>query len=188
MFNGKKGKTMKRFALTLLSLVALCAAAQPRFGYFNFREVLTALPEYATVQANLKNLREKCEAEINNSEKDFIQRYSEFIDGQAGFPDIIRDKRQKELQELMERSIAFKKEADNTISAARREMLAPLRQKVPDAAKTVCQNEDLDYVVNTDRDNFICVNDSVGIDISLKVRQVLGLINTPVVPEAKGIQ
>lgn len=178
---------MKRIPLLLLALVSLCAAAQPRFGYFNFREVVMALPEYATVLSNVQELRAKCEAEINNSEKDFIQRYSEFIDGQAGFPDIIRDKRQKELQELMERSIAFKKEADSTLVSARREMLKPLRQKVTDAARTVCKNEDLDYVVNTDRDNFICVNDSVGMDITLKVKQVLGLINA-IVPEAQGIK
>ena len=178
---------MKRIPLLLISLVALTAAAQPRFGYFNFREVVLALPEYATVQTQVQELRAKCETEISNSEKEFIKRYSEFIDGQAGFPDIIRDKRQKELQELMERSISFKKEADSTIVEARREMMKPLRQKVTDAARTVCLNEDLDYVVNTDRDNFICVNDSVGVDITLKVKKVLGLI-TAVVPEAQGLK
>lgn len=172
----------------MLSLVALTVSAQPRFGYFNFREVVMALPEYASVLAQVQELRTKCEAEISNSEKEFIQRYSEFIDGQAGFPDIIRDKRQKELQELMERSIAFKKEADSTLIEARREMVKPLRKKVTDAARTVCLNEDLDYVVNTDRDNFICVNDSVGVDITLKVKQMLGLIAAPAVPEAKGIE
>lgn len=179
---------MKRFSLLLLCCVALSAAAQPRFGYFSFREVVEALPEYAAMQNSLKELRQKCEQEINNSEKDFLQRYTEFIDGQAGFPDIIRDKRQKELQELMERSISFKKEADSTLMAARRDMLKPIRQRVTDAAKTVCQNEDLDYVINSDRDNFICVNDSVGMNITLKVREVLGLIATPTVPEAQGLK
>jgi len=179
---------MKRLSLLLLTLVALTVSAQPRFGYFNFRDIVEALPEYATVQTNLQELRDKCEVEINNSEKEFIQRYTEFIDGQAGFPDIIRDKRQKELQELMERSISFKKEADSTLVAARREMLKPLRQRVTEAARAVCLNEELDYVLNTERDNFICVNDSVGMDITLKVRQELGLINTPVVPDAQGLQ
>ena len=72
--------------------------------------------------------------------------------------------------------------------AARRDMLKPIRQRVTDAAKTVCQNEDLDYVINSDRDNFICVNDSVGMNITLKVREVLGLIATPTVPEAQGLK
>ena len=179
---------MKRTSLLFLALVALTAVAQPRFGYFNFREVVLALPEYATMQTNLQELRDKCDAEIKNSEKDFIQRYSDFIDGQAGFPDIIRDKRQKELQELMERSITFKKEADSTLMEARRELLKPIRKKVTDAARVVCLNENLDYVVNTDRDNFICVNDSIGLDITLKVKQVLGLINTSLVPEVQGLQ
>ena len=179
---------MKKYFLFLLAVVSLTAAAQPRFGYFNFREIVMALPEYSAMLTQIQELRAKCEAEISNSEKEFIQRYSEFIDGQAGFPDIIRDKRQKELQELMERSVSFKKEADSTLLAARREMVKPIREKVTDAARKVCLNEDLDYVVNTDRDNFICVNDSVGVDITLKVKQVLGLINTPVVPEVKGLE
>jgi len=180
---------MKRPSLLLLlCFVALTSAAQPRFGYFSFREIVESLPEYAAMQASLQELREKCEQEISNSEKDFLQRYTEFIDGQAGFPDIIRDKRQKELQELMERSISFKKEADNTLVAARREMLVPLRQRVTEAAKTVCKNEDLDYVINSDRDNFICINDSVGMNITLKVREVLGLIAAPTVPETQGLK
>jgi len=100
---------MKKSLFLLIALLSLSATAQSKFGYVSFREVLTAMPEYATAQADLDALQKKCEDELAQSEKDFNKKYAEFIDGQATFPEIIRDKRQKELQELMEKSLALRK-------------------------------------------------------------------------------
>ena len=68
-----------------------------KYGYLSYDEVFQSMPEYATMQANLQTLREKYEAEQKRVEDDFNKKYEEFLDGQAGFPKTILQKRQSEL-------------------------------------------------------------------------------------------
>lgn len=160
----------------LLATVSLTAAAQSKFGYLSYREIITAMPEYAQVQADLQELRAKCEDEIKRSDREFNKRYTEFIDGQASFPDIIRTKRQKELQELMDRSIAFKKEVEQTMSSARAELMKPLKEKVDLALQAVCIESGYDYILNTDRDAYLYINEANGTDITTRVKAMLGIL------------
>ena len=54
---------MKRYILTLLSLVAMGAMAQSKFGYVSYMELVKALPEYSIVVTHLDELQAKYEAE-----------------------------------------------------------------------------------------------------------------------------
>ena len=85
----------------------MSAIAQSKFGYVSYKEILKALPEYAIVEKDLTDLQGKYEAEIVRSEREFNQKYAEFIEDQASLPENIRLKRHTELQELMEKSIRF---------------------------------------------------------------------------------
>ena len=66
---------MKRNLLILLSLVALTATAQSKFGYVSYREIVKALPEYTIVITHLDELQGKYEAEIARSEREFNQKW-----------------------------------------------------------------------------------------------------------------
>ena len=77
--------------------------AQSRFGYVSYMEIVKALPEYSIVEAHIDELQAKYEAEIQRSDREFNQKYADFIEEQSQFPDNIRMKRHKELQELMEK-------------------------------------------------------------------------------------
>ena len=166
---------MKKSLFLLIALLSLTATAQSKFGYVSFREVLTAMPEYATAQADLEALQKKCENELAQSEKDFNKKYAEFIDGQESFPAIIRDKRQKELQELMEKSLEFKKEVQKTIAQARRDMMEPLRERISEAARKLCADEGFDYIIDADKDIYIAINENTGTDVTAQLKAALGI-------------
>lgn len=166
---------MKRSLLTLLTLVTLTATAQTKFGYVSFNEILTALPEYAVAEKDLGKLQANCEEEIARAEKEINQRYSEYIDGQSNFPEIIRVKRQKEIQELMEKSLAFKQEANKTLREARQERMKPLRDKVSEAIQKVCDNEGYDYILDTDRQPYLAINKKKGFDVTAAVKKQLDI-------------
>lgn len=166
---------MKRSLLTLLTLVTITATAQTKFGYVSFNEILTALPEYAVAEKDLGKLQANCEEEIARAEKEINQRYSEYIDGQSNFPEIIRVKRQKEIQELMEKSLAFKQEANKTLREARQERMKPLRDKVSEAIQKVCDNEGYDYILDTDRQPYLAINKKKGFDVTAAVKKQLDI-------------
>ena len=164
---------MRRYILTLLSLVAMGAMAQSKFGYVSYMEMVKALPEYSIVVTHLDELQAKYEAEIASSEREFNQKYSDFIEEQHNFPENIRIKRHKELQELMEKSIAFKDEINRAMREARREMMQPLHDKVDEAVMKVCIDNKYDYVLNTDDRAYIAINPQSGNDITEQVKKEL---------------
>jgi outer membrane protein len=149
------------------------AMAQSKFGYVSYMEMVKALPEYSIVVTHLDELQAKYEAEIARSEREFNQKYSDFIEEQHNFPENIRIKRHKELQELMEKSIAFKDEINRAMREARREMMQPLHDKVDEAVMKVCIDNKYDYVLNTDDRAYIAINPQSGNDIIEQVKKEL---------------
>ena len=84
---------MKKFFLSIMFVVPSQGAmaqevqkAMPKFATFSYAKVLEAMPEYATMQKNLAELRAHYEAEQQRVEDDFNRKYEEFLDGQASFP------------------------------------------------------------------------------------------------------
>ena len=67
---------------------------------------------YSIVRHNIDQLRNQYTAEAKRSEEDFNTKYEAFLDEQAGLASNIRKKRQAEIMDLMEKNIAFKKEAE----------------------------------------------------------------------------
>ena len=167
---------MKKSLLFLsLILVALTSAAQASFGYVSYDDILKQMPEYAVVQQDLKDLQTKYDAEMQRSEREFNQKYNEVIDGQAGFPQNILEKRHKELQELMERSMQFKEEIRKSMMQARHEMMEPLHNKLNEAIKNVCLQEGYDYIINADRNAYLFINPERGVDATEAVKTFLNL-------------
>jgi outer membrane protein len=164
---------MRKSFLFLIAFVTLSVTAQSQFGYVSYREMVKSLPEYNIVEAHLDELQVKYEAEIERSDREFNQKYIDFIEGQSQFPDNIRMKRHKELQELMEKSIAFKKEVNHAMREARAEMMKPLYEKVDEAVMTLCVEGDYDYILNTDERTYIAINPQRGEDVTEQIKQAL---------------
>ena len=134
---------MKKVSLLLMMvLLGLTSYAQEsgstlKFGYLSYEAAFQAMPEYATMQAGLAQLREKYEAEQKRVENDFNRKYEEFLDGQSSYPQTILQKRQAELQEMLDRNIAFKKESQRLLAAAETEAKAPLKARLNQAIQQV---------------------------------------------------
>lgn len=106
----QKVKGMVKWSLLfcLFVFLPLNASAQGKFGYLSYDAVLKAMPEYAIAEQNLANLTAQYESEVKRAEDEFNTKYEQFLDGQHEFPQTILQKRQRELQDLMEKNIAFK--------------------------------------------------------------------------------
>ena len=92
--------------MALMGLVGYAQDAQAlKYGYLSYDSVFKAMPEYATMQASMQTLRDKYEAEQKRVEDDFNKKYEEFLDGLAGYPPTILQKRQSELQEMLDKNV-----------------------------------------------------------------------------------
>lgn len=145
----------KQLLFLFLLMMPFVAQAQQmllKFGYFNLSTLMKAVPEYATAQKNIADLRVKYEAETKRSEDEFNKKYEEFLDGQRDFAPTIMQKRQAELQDMMEKNIAFKKEAQRLLAQAEQDAMAPVKGKVLDAVRKLGQQRGYAFILNADGD------------------------------------
>lgn len=144
-----------------------------RFGYLSFNEVMQTMPAYGEVQKSLENLKTSYEQELQRSEGEFSKQFAEYVDGQKSFPENILLKRQKELQQLMEQSIAFKEEAKRLLAKAETELMQPVTQQLKEVIATVAKQRGYAFVLNTDNNACPYVNGEVGDDITADVLEAL---------------
>lgn len=128
------------------------------FGYFSYNEALKSMPEYEIAQSTLADLRAKYEAEMKRSEEDFVKRFNEFISGQKSFPENIMLKRQKELQQLMEQSMAFKTEAQQMLLQAEKDLMQPLHKRLTEILQKVGLDNNYAFILNTDSNAYPFIN------------------------------
>lgn len=143
-------------------------------GYFSYGNIITGIPDYAIAQQQIEELRVKYEAEAERVKKDFNDKYEAFLEGQKDFPPTILKKRQTELQELMQKNIAFKEESRRLLSEAERDIFAPLHDKISMALDKIGSEYNLTLIVNTDSDACPYINPSRSIDITDKLISLLG--------------
>ena len=166
---------MKKILLFLLTFVSVAAMAQVQFGYVSYSDLVKSLPEYNLVQSHLDELQVRYEDEIERSDREFNQKYADFIEEQSKFPDNIRIKRHKELQELMEKTMAFKDEVQHIMREARAELMQPLYTKVNEAVMAICTAGSYHYILNTDDCAYVAINPQFGEDVTAQVKKELGI-------------
>ena len=144
-----------------------------RFGYLSYEAAIQSMPEYDTVQQQMKALQEQYQAETLRVEDEFNRKYEDFLDGQRDFPRTILQKRQSELQELMEKNIRFKEQSRLELAEAERQAMAPLRIRLIELLSTIGRERGYAFIYDTDTKALPFLNISFGEDINQLVQDAL---------------
>ena len=166
----------KALFIVLLALVmAMPAMAQSelKFGYLSYESVLQIMPEYTAMQNSMAELCQKYEAEQKRVEEDFNKKYEEFLDGQKSFPKTILQKRQSELQEMLDKNVAFKKESQRLLSQAEEDAMVPVKMRLAEVLDAIGRERGYAFIVNTDEKATLWLNPAMGEDITATVKEQL---------------
>lgn len=174
---------MKRLIFIFpLLMFCLAVSAQIQFGYMSYKQILQEMPEYAQATKDLAILKAKYEAEAQKGEEEFQRKFVDFLQGQKDFPQAIMQKRQAELQALMDNGVAFRMKSQELIASAEKDLMQEAYKRLNRALLEVGVEYGYGYILNTDDNNCPYINPVIGFDVTELVRQKLGLV---VVPEAQ---
>lgn len=168
---------MKRiFLLTIL--LALCASAVPaqqaaRYGLVARTALIEAQPEYAEARSALATLRHQYAQEAEYNEQNFKRQFAEYLEGQKDFPRNIMLKRQRDLQEELEKGLAFRSASDSLLRAAEAELFAPVAERVDSAIRAVALERGLEAVFDSGDKACLFVHPSLAEDITAYVEERL---------------
>ncbi|MBO5676598.1 MAG: OmpH family outer membrane protein [Bacteroidaceae bacterium] len=149
------------------------AAPVAKYGYLSYSQVFENMPEYKAAKVQLKELRNKYEMEAQYNEASFKRQFAEYLQGQKDFPQSIMLKRQRDLQEALEKSLAFREEAERLLKQAETEALAPIKSRLNNAIRMVGGAYNLDYIYNLDTNAMPYVNPALIMDVTTLVEQQL---------------
>lgn len=160
-------------AMCLFFLAPMAASAQNRIAYFSYDEAMKSMPEYVLALNNIGSLRTKYDAEMKRAEDEFNNKYEEFLDGQHDFAPLILQKRQAELQELMQKNIAFKAEAERLLAQAEKDAMAPVTEKMKTVLQRIGKERGYAVILNTDSNACPYIDTTIADDITTIVKDAL---------------
>ena len=169
---------MKRLAIILTSMcVFLSLQAQEnatfRFGFLSYEAALKSMPDYAVVQQKLADLRQQYQNETLRVEDEFNRKYEEFLEGQREFPKTILQKRQTELQELLDKNIQFKENSRKELEKAEQDLMAPLKIRLIETLGNIGRQNGYAFIIDTDVKALPFINPAMGIDLNQQVQDAL---------------
>ena len=164
--------------MLVVVLVGLTAYAQNsattmKFGFLSYDSVKQSMKEYAEMQQQMATMRSAYEAEMKRVEDDFNKKYEEFLDGQKNFPTTILQKRQSELQEMLDKNIAFKNESLRILNETEAQLLESINLMVKISVQQVGQRHGYAFILNTDANALPWLNPEMGEDVTEEVKALL---------------
>ncbi|MBQ0018954.1 MAG: OmpH family outer membrane protein [Bacteroidales bacterium] len=167
---------MRNKLILILLLLPIVATAQIKFGHISYAEICQQMPQYEVAQKQLAELKAKYEKEATRSEEEFQRKFSDFLQGQKDFPANILQKRQAELQDVMERGIAFRQEAQDLLRRAEKTLMDDVYSQLNAAITAVAMQYGYAFVLNTDDNAAPYINPAMGDNVTDLVRVRLGII------------
>lgn len=146
--------------------------AQANFGHFSRNRVVNELPQYRKATEEYEALKKRCRDEVERNEQELTRLYVAFLEGQSSFPEPILRKRQSELQQMVDNSVAFRGQLKQWLAAARDSLYQPSYKVIDEALKVVCEVYSLDYAIDTDAGVYQYINPQKGMDITDAVLKV----------------
>ena len=169
---------LKKIALVMLLALPMGVFAQNlKFGHINAQEIITVMPEFTKAQNDIQTLEKQLTAELQRTQEEFNKKYQEFQQAIAkdSLPPNIAERRQKELQVMMQRQEQFQQDAQQQMQKAQNDAMAPIYQKLDNAIKAVGAAEGVIYIFDLARTSIPYVNESQSINLTSKVKANLGI-------------
>ena len=160
---------MKRLVI-LIAVMCVClginaqADSTMRFGYLSYGEALQSMHDYTVVQQKLADLRQQFQNETLREE---------FLEGQRDFPQSILQKRQLELQQLMEKNLEFKEHSRMEIEKAEQDLMAPLKIRLIEVLDKIGRERGYAFIIDTDVKALPFINPAMGHDLNQQVQDAL---------------
>ncbi len=166
---------LKKIAFVLLCALPFSLMAQEvKLGHVNSQEILTLMPERATIEKTISDLQSQWEKELVKMREEYNTKIKEYQDKQATMPESIKQARQSEIAEIEQRITTFQQTAYTDLQKKQQELFAPVVDKVKKAINDVGSENNYLYIFDISTQSVIYVSPKAN-DITPLVKKKLGL-------------
>ena len=171
---------MKTKAILFISLFVLLtsfnqAFSQLKIAHINTNDLIVSMPESDSVNATLEALN----AEYTKTGEELQVAYNvaneEFQKGQAKWTDLVRQTKEAELNDMMNRIQQFVANSRQDLQNKQQELFQPVLIKAQNAIQEVADEHGYDYVLDTGTGAILTVPKDESLNILSLVQEKLGI-------------
>ncbi|HTX89058.1 MAG TPA: OmpH family outer membrane protein [Bacteroidales bacterium] len=144
-----------------------------KIGYIDMNTLVTAMPGVDSVKAKLQKYQQTLSDQLDAMRAEFENKYTDYQSQQAGMSDLIKQTKEKELQDLQGRIDAFQTKAQQDLQAKQQELLQPILDKAKAAIKDVAKENKYTLILNSIED--VVLYSETADDIMPLVKKKLGI-------------
>ncbi len=165
----------KKIAFVLLCAIPFSLMAQDvKLGHVNSQEILTLMPERATIEKTISDLQSQWEKELVKMREEYNAKIKEYQEKQATMPESIKAARQSEIAEIEQRITTFQQTAYTDLQKKQQELFAPVVDKVKKTITEVATEGNYLYIFDLSTQGIIYQSPKSN-DITAAVKKKLGL-------------
>lgn len=166
---------------TLIAIVACMLAfggsamAQKtvKLGHINSNDLMQIMPGRDSAQTVLQAEVTELESTLKSMQAEAEKRYNDYVANQAGWTELIRQTKQREIQDMAARIEEFQKNAQEQLQTREQELLKPIIDRAKKAIEDVAREGGYTYILDAGTAAVLYSQDSD--DIMPQVKKKLGL-------------
>lgn len=167
----------KGFIAVLVALLAFGGSAMAqktiKLGHINSNELMQIMPGRDSAQSALQKEVEELQATMKTMQTELEGRYNEYLEKKNQMSDLIRQTKERELQDMGARIEEFQKNAQETLQTREQELLKPIVDRAKSAIEQVGKENGYTYIFDAGVGTLLYSQDSD--DIMPLVKKKLGL-------------
>lgn len=164
---------MKKILLALMFMMPMSMMAQ-KFGHFNSQEIIPAMPEYTSAEAELKTLATQMEDDMKRMQEEFQTKYEDYEKQRDALPENIRTRRESELQQMRERFQQAYEDNQQEMQKKQSELMGAISQKVSTVVKKIGDTQGFVYIMDISM-GIPYISNTLSTDITPEIKKELGL-------------
>ncbi len=169
---------MKKTLIAIVACLFLCggnAMAQKniKLGHINSNDLMQIMPGRDSAQAILQQEVTGLEEQLKSMQSEMEKRYNEYMEKQSGWTELIRNTKQRELQDMGTRIQEFQENAQKQLQQREQDLLKPIIDRAKKAISDVAAEGGYTYVLDSGTAAVLYSQDSD--DIMPLVKKKLGL-------------
>ncbi len=120
-----------------------------KFGHINFAELYSIMPGQDTAQAQYEQYARGLQAQMENMQKELETKFLDYQTNMATMSEIIKQTKEKEIQDLQARIEAFNMSATQDLQAKEAQLTQPLIERAKKAVQDVAKANGFTYIFNS---------------------------------------
>jgi outer membrane protein len=166
---------------TLIAIVACLfllggnAMAQKsiKLGHINSNDLMQIMPGRDSAQAVLQTEVTSLEEQLKSMQSEMEKLYNDYMEKQSGWTELIRNTKQRELQDMGSRIQEFQENAQKTLQQREQDLLKPIIDRAKKAISDVAAEGGYTFILDSGTAAVLYSQDSE--DIMPQVKKKLGL-------------